>query len=224
MGQRGLAGVFSTAIPVIALSAVGLGACDKPDFEGAQAEVKEHNIKLDLPAIPEFKPPQPHPDGTHSVDEMRLRGKRLLGQSVQIKGYVLWVYDCPTAIRTADQSNEEVAKAIEEDPTLCSRPNFRIGQTTNQPKDKGVWVVENPRPPRPDEIKNGDKDMVKEMHAAFDAVPKFEVGQEVVATGRWELTSPRGFSDSDGLLVFESLENKATGEKQEAPPEKPPEN
>lgn len=212
----------STAVPVIAVWAVwagGLAACEKPDFEGAEAEVKDHNIKLDLPPVPEFELPQPHPDGTHSVDEMRLRGKRFLGQTIQIKGYVLWIYDCPTAIRTADETNEEVEKRIEEDPTLCSRPNFRIGQTANQPKDKGVWVVENPRPPRPDEIKNGDEEMVKEMQAAFDAVPEFKVGDEVVVTGKWELKSPRGFSDSDGLLVFESIENKTSGEKQEAPSE-----
>jgi hypothetical protein len=82
-----------------------------------------------------------------------------------------------------------------------------------------VWVVENPRPPRPDEIKNGDEEMVKEMQAAFDAVPEFKVGDEVVVTGKWELKSPRGFSDSDGLLVFESIENKTSGEKQEAPSE-----
>lgn len=201
----------STAIIAMALS---LGACEKPDFEGAAAEVKEHNIKLDLPAIPEFKLPQPHPDGTHSVDEMRLRGKRHLGQSIQIKGYVVWIYDCVTAIRTADQTNEEVEKLIDEDPTLCSRPNFRIGQTPDQPKDKGVWVVENPRPPRKDEKDNGDDEMVKQMQEAFDAVPKFEVGNEVVVTGKWDLQSPKGFSDSDGLLVFESLENKTTGEQQ----------
>lgn len=211
MGNRGLAGVCSTAIVL----AAGLGACNKPDFEGAAAEVKEHNIKLDLPAIPKFELPQPHPDGTHSVEEMRLRGKRFLGQTVEIKGFVIWIYDCATAIRTAEQTNEEVEKMIEEDPTRCSRPSFRIAQDPKQPTDKSVWVVENPRPPRPDEIKNGDDEMVKAMQAAYDAVPKFKVGDEVVVTGTWDLKSPRGFRDSDGLLVFASLKNLAEPQEPE---------
>ena len=37
------------------------------------------------------------------------------------------------------------------------------------------------------------------------------MGDPVVVTGKWTLTSPKGFSNSDGLLVFSVLENVTTG-------------
>jgi hypothetical protein len=195
-------------------------ACEKADFEGAAAEVKEHNIKLDLPAVPDFQMPSPNPDGTHPVEEMRLRGNEYLGQTVQVKGHVIWVYDCATAIRTAEMSEKDVQALIDEDPTRCTRPNFYVGSTANASTDKGVWVVENPRPPREDEKKSLPDEELAAMKAAYEAMPAFKVGDEVVVTGSWALRSPRGFRDSDGLLVFESMQNLSSGETgEEAPAE-----
>ena len=187
---------------------MSLTACGQPELEGAKAEVKPHNIKLDLPAVPEFKLPTANSDGTHPVDEMRLRGTKHLGQEVQVKGHVIWVYDCATAIRTPEMSEKDVQTVIDDDPTKCIRPNFYIGAAANAPLDKGVRVVENPRPPRADEKKmRSMKEDVAAMQAAYDAVPKFKIGDEVVVTGNWANRSPRGFRDSDGLLVFASLVN-----------------
>ena len=196
--------------------AVGQTGCKEAEFEGAAAEVKEHNIKLDLPAVPEFQMPSPNPDGTHPVEEMRLRGKKYLGKSVQVKGYVLWIYDCATAIRTADMTEKDAQKLIEEDPTRCTRPNFYVGADPKAPNDKGVWIVEYPRPPRPDEKKNLPDEELEAMVAAYEAVPEFKEGDEVVVTGTWALKSPRGFRDSDGLLVFESMENLSSPSEETA--------
>ena len=202
---------------LIGIGAAGfIGACGEPELEGAKAEVKPHNIKLDLPPVPDFKMPTPNSDGTHPVDEMRLRGKRYLGQSVQVKGFVISIYDCATAIRTPEMSEKEVKALIDEDPTRCIRPNFYIGSTDDAPLDKGIRVVENPRPPRADEKKlRSMREEVKKMQEAFKAVPAFKVGDEVIITGNWATRSPRGFRDSDGLLVFESLKNLSTPAKED---------
>ncbi len=194
---------------------VAAGGCETAELQGAEAEVKPHNIKLDLPPVPEFNLPNPNPDGTHPVEEMRLRGKRYFGQSVQIKGYVVWIYDCATALRSPEMSEKDVKAYIDEDPTRCTRPNFYLGATPTAPRDKGVRIVENPRMPRKDELKS-DKEGSKLMIEAFKLVPPFKVGDEVTVTGKWVTKSPRGFRDSNGLMVFESLVNNTV--PVEAPP------
>ena len=45
------------------------------------------------------------------------------------------------------------------------------------------------------------------------------VGDEVEVKGTWSKTSPKGFANSDGLLVYESMENITN--PQEAVPQKP---
>src|SRR5687768_944289 len=57
-------------------------------------EVAESQTKLDLPPVPEFQAPQPNPDGTHSPLEMRRFGSKYLDQTVKLKGFVVYKYDC----------------------------------------------------------------------------------------------------------------------------------
>src|SRR5688572_30157839 len=64
------------------------------ELQGAKAEVSKTDVKLDMPAVPAFDMPQPNPDGSHSVREMRLKGRKLIDTEVQIKGYITWIYDC----------------------------------------------------------------------------------------------------------------------------------
>jgi hypothetical protein len=193
-----------------ALLVAGVSACDSGDLEGVEAEVQPTSVELSLPPVPEFDLPRPNPDGTHSVREMRLQGNRFLGTEVRVKGYVIWVYDCATAIRTAEMSEAELKKVLEEEPERCSRPNLYLGDSRDTPPDRGIWLVEVPRQPRKDELKGLPEDMVREMQEQWSALPPFQVGDEVVATGSWDLTSPKQFSNSDGLLVYKSLQNLTT--------------
>ncbi len=199
--NKAIAAMFALLLP----AAFG---CEKPKLTGVKAEVVDTSIKLDMPEVPKFEIPQPNADGTHSVAEMRLRGNRYLGTEVKVKGHVIWVYDCATAIRTPEMSIEQVNKIVAENPDRCDRPNIYLGDTPDTPADKGVWLVEVPRPPRPDEIKAFSKEDVKVIEDAWQALPPFEIRHQVTATGMWELTSPRGFKNSGGLLVYKGLENK----------------
>jgi hypothetical protein len=185
----------------------GVFACEEAELQGAQAEVKETSVKLDLPAVPDFQIPQANSDGTHSIAEMRLRGNRYLGTEVKVKGYIIWVYDCATAIRTAEMTEDELNKILTDSPERCYRPNVYLGDEPNTPADRGIWLVEVPRPPREDEVKTLDEVTLQEMQAAWDALPKFAEKDQIVASGMWELSSPRGFKNSDGLLVYSTLEN-----------------
>lgn len=197
-------GVFASTAGLL-LS--GLSACDSGELEGAKAEVMETSVELDLPAVPEFNMPSANADGTHPVTEMRLKGNKFLDTEVKVKGHVAWIYDCATAVRTPEMTEKELAKLLEEEPERCLRPHFVLVDQPGAPADKGIEVVEYPRPLRKDEKKALPDEMVRENQAALAALPHFEVGDEVVVTGTWTLKSEGGFRNSDGLLAFQSLEN-----------------
>lgn len=193
------------ALSVLAI----LPACGGDDLSGAKAEVQETQIKLDLPAVPEFDMPAPNPDGTHPVREMRLRGDKFLDTEVKIKGYIVWVYDCAQAIRTPDMTDKQLKRTLAEHPEKCQRPNLYLGDTADATSEKGVWVVNVPRPPRPDE----KKVLSREQLRNWPEVPKIALGDQVIVTGTWALKSPYGATKSEGLLVYGSLEHvgAATG-------------
>jgi hypothetical protein len=185
----------------------GLFACGKDELSGAKAEVMETNIQLDLPTVPDFKVPKANPDGSHPVPEMRLKGKSYLDTDVRVKGTVLWIYDCGTAIRTPEMTDKDVQKLLEEEPERCTRPHMIIGETADSKVERGVEVVEYPRPLRKDEKKNMPDELLAEMESALAALPPFKVGDEVMISGTWALRSPKGFHNSEGLLVYKSMEN-----------------
>lgn len=194
--------------PVLAAAIAALG-CSSGDLKGPEAEVHETSVDLQLPPVPDFDVPRPNADGSHPVREMRLQGNRYLGSDVRVQGYVTWVYDCATAIRTAEMSEDDLQRIIREEPERCDRPNIYLGDAPDAQTDKGIWVVEVPRQPREDELGTGayPPEMVDEIIDRFVNMPPFEVGDQVEVTGRWDLTSPTGFRNSDGLLTYSSMKN-----------------
>ena len=194
----------------VAVSCLGLvlslAGCKKDQLQGAKAEVQETSIKLDLPPVPDFALPQPNADGTHPVSEMRLKGNKFLDTEVKVKGYVVWIYDCATAIRTPEMTDKDVAKILENEPERCSRPHFTLGDKPDTPPDRGIWVVDVPRAPRKDDKLLGPE-IYAQMEAEWKALPPFKLGDEVTVTGTWALVSPKGFRHSDGLLVYKQMVN-----------------
>jgi hypothetical protein len=150
------------------------------------------------------------------VKEMRVQGKQYQDSEISVHGFVTWVYDCATAIRTPEQTDAEVKKVIETDPTKCRRPVFYLGDTAQTPGERSVWVVELPRELRDYETKNLSKEQ-KEWQTRYEkgvsvdidgkVVPPYKLGDEIVVTGTWKQSSPHGERNSDGLLVYKSLKN-----------------
>lgn len=189
------------------LGAMGLMACEEGGLSGAKSEVKETTIKLDLPPVPQFDMPSAHPDGTHSVREMRLKGRKLFQTELKIKGFVTWIYDCAEEMREPGMTDKQLQKMLEEAPDKCNRPHFFLGDTADTPSEKSIWVVEVPRELRKDERRT----LTREELRNLPAVPKFSLGEEVIVTGTWDQTSPKGFFNSDGLLTYKSMENLSQG-------------
>jgi hypothetical protein len=196
-------------IPTLVITATFLlvVGCDKAEFTGAQAEVKKTDVKLDLPAVPQFDMPTSG-GATHTVKEMRLTGNKLLDTKVEVKGFITWIYDCAIAGGVEGEilpgePLEAKQKHIAEHPEACFRPHFFIGDAPDTPPHRSVWIVDVPRALRKDELKH----LTPEEKKALPPPPIYSLGDEVVVRGGWMLRSPGGFANSEGLLVFETFDN-----------------
>lgn len=198
----------------------GVAACNNAGGSGTNAkpEVEETQIKLDLPAPPEFNEPKPYPDGSHSVSEMRLKSQKLLDQPVKVTGYVVFKYDFETC---AIDVGEKLVKAdpklcegkkdviectkrlgqkdVGENPDKCGRPYFYLADAPNASFEKSLWVVEVPRPLL--DYEKRDPALVEAFKKA-PPPPQVTVGQKLTVSGTWAIKSPQGFGNSDGLLVY----------------------
>ncbi len=192
------------------LGLTGLSACGSEGLSGAKAEVVESSVKLDLPAVPAFVVPTANPDGSHPVTEMRLNGKAFLDSEVRIQGSVLWIYDCGASILTPEMSAKELKNILETQPERCTRPHFIIGETANAKIERGIEIVEYPRALRKDEEGMFGEEIEAQMALDLAALPAFKVGDTVLVTGNWSLSSPKGFHNSEGLLTYGSMMNKST--------------
>jgi len=189
--------------------------CGKDQFQGPQAEVKKTDVKLDLPAVPAFDLPPAPADGGHSVKELRVKGKKLFETDITVHGFITWAYDCKTAVRKPDESDKDLDKRLDEDPTLCERPKFYIGDAKDTPAEKSLWVVDVPRPYNklemermkkpertlPDRCEPNEKDPKKNI------CPPYAVGDEVTITGTFKMSSPHSERNSDGLMVYKKMKN-----------------
>jgi hypothetical protein len=189
-----------------ALALVTFAGCEKDQFKGAEAEVGKEKINPDMPAVPKFDLPPPNSDGSHTVKELRVKGRKYFAQEVTVKGYVTWIYDCATAIRTADMTDETVKKIIEEDPTRCAKPQIRIGDSPDTAEEMTIKIVELPRYPTKLEKERIDEKELKDP-TIWRPVPPLKIGDELIITGDWKQRAPHGDSDMDGLLVYKTLNN-----------------
>jgi len=205
------------------------GACEKDKLSGPEAEVTKSTVKMSLPAIPAFDLPPPNPDGSHSVKELRVKGKKLLETDVVVKGYVTWAYDCPTALREPGMDEKAVQKIIDEDPTKCERPKFYVGDAPDTPAEKSLWVVDVPRPYNKleiERIKQKDRNMPdrcepNEKDPKKQICPPYKVGDQVEVTGKFSLSSPHSERNSEGLIVYKKMKN-VTQNNWESPDIQPP--
>jgi len=191
-------------------------ACEKEKFP--PAEVTKPDVKLDLPAVPAFDLPAAPADGSHTVKELRVKGKKLIESELTVHGFITWAYDCPTSVRKPDETEKDLQKRLDEDPTLCQRAKFYIGDTKDTPPEKSLWVVDVPRPYNklemerikkpernfqtyPDRCEPNEKDPKKAI------CPPYTVGDEVEVTGAFKLSSNHSEQNSDGLIVYKKLKN-----------------
>jgi tetratricopeptide (TPR) repeat protein len=184
------------------------------DLRGPEPERGDSQANVTLPSLPTFEVPL-GPAGTHSVRELFVAGRALLDTDLAVSGYVTWIYDCPTAIRRRGESDKKVLKRIEDDPTLCERPKFYLGDARDTPPERSLWIIDVPRPFNKLELERITKeDRVANYPDRCESDPKkprpkfcvsVALGDYVTLKGKFAMSSPHSERNSDGLLVFASI-------------------
>ena len=220
--RHGLRTVLFAVVPGVLF----IAACEDKGLKVPDPEVRKSDVKLNLPQMPAFDLPAANADGSHSIKEMRVKGRKLLDTEITVKGIVTWAYDCPTAVREPGMDDKTVQKIIDEDPTKCERAKFYIGDAADTPAEKSMWVVDVPRPfnkleierlPK-EELKTPPPDRCDPKKDKGITCPVYKVGDTVEITGTWKMSSPHSERNSDGLLVYKKMKNVTQNWESPAPP------
>ena len=176
-------------------------------------------IKVDLPPPPNFNvqnAPEKYPTGEMSIYGLRKHMSQYLDKDVQVKAYLLQIYECPAEQRKcnddlAAKSKKEKKKELKalkkgkegapagrgrEPPKMkggcrpCDQPHFFLGDTPTTKLDHGLLVADYP-------IKDWNTGKPKPLVA--------KAGEQYVVTGTFAINSIGGFAASDGLIIHKKL-------------------
>ncbi len=201
--------ITGVSVPLFVLLCAS--GCDKADFKGAEAEVKKIEANLDLPPVPAFDMPAAQ-GSTHTPRELRLMGQKLLGTEIEVKGFVTYKYNCLTdggpkgvvgGIEADDKKREQLIK--DEPHIWCWKPWIVLNDTADGNSRVGLRVtfdefthLYNKRKSKARvEWLPGEKEQLEQLDA-------IKVGDELTIPGKFAQSSPDGFGDSRGLLIYKN--------------------
>jgi hypothetical protein len=180
-------------------------------------------IKVDLPPPPNFNvqtAPEKYPTGEMSIFGLRKHMSAYLDKDVQVKAYLLEIYECPAEQRKcnddlAAKSKKEKLKerkaqknggapskaaAAPPAPEMtggcrpCDQPYFVLGDTATTKLDHGLVVADYP-------LKDWNTGKLKPLVA--------KAGDQYVVTGTFAINSIGGFAASDGLIIHKKFQDAA---------------
>jgi hypothetical protein len=179
-------------------------------------------IKVDLPPPPNFNiqnAPEKYPSGELSIYGLRKKMSTYLDKDVQVRAYLLQIYECPPELRKCN--DELAAKAKKEkkkemkalkggapskagapSPEAqaqlkggcrpCDQPHFFMGDTPTTKIDRALLVADYP-------IKDWNTGKPKPLVA--------KAGEQYVVTGMFAINSIGGFAASDGLIIHKKFQD-----------------
>jgi len=176
-------------------------------------------IKVDLPPQPNFNiqtAPEKYPTGEMSIYGLRKHMSQYLDKDVQVKAYLLEIYECPAEQRKcnddlAAKAKKEKKKEMKElkggapakgpaaaAPAMtggcrpCDQPHFFLGDTPTTKLDHGLLVADYP-------LKDWNTGKAKPLVA--------KAGDQYVVTGTFAINSIGGFAASDGLIIHKKFQD-----------------
>ena len=176
-------------------------------------------IKVDLPPSPNFNiqtAPEKYPTGEMSIFGLRKHMSQYLDKDVQVKAYLLEIYECPAEQRKcnddlAAKAKKEKKKEMKASkggapskasaaaaPAMtggcrpCDQPHFFLGDTPTTKLDHGLLVADYP-------LKDWNTGKAKPLVA--------KAGEQYVVTGTFAINSIGGFAASDGLIIHKKLQD-----------------
>jgi hypothetical protein len=180
-------------------------------------------IKVDLPPPPNFNiqtAPEKYPTGELSIYGLRKHMSQYLDKDVQVRAYMLEVYECPEEQRKcndalAAKTKKEKKRELKHGglpgkggatPAAemkgggacrpCDQPHFFLGDTPTTKLDHGLLVADYP---------------VKDWKTNKPKPLVVKPGTQVIVTGTFAINSMTGFAASDGLIIHKKLQDAADG-------------
>jgi hypothetical protein len=183
-------------------------------------------IKVDLPPSPNFNiqnAPEKYPSGEVSIYGLRKHMSQYLDKDVQVRAYLLQIYECPPELR---KCNDELAvkakkeakkgKKKESDAAKGGAP----GKGGAPSADAAAQLKGGCRPCDQPHFFMGDTPTTKLDHGLLIAdypikdwntgKPKALVakaGEQYVVTGMFAINSIGGFAASDGLIIHKKFQD-----------------
>src|SRR4051794_3698300 len=178
-------------------------------------------IKVDLPPSPNFNvqtAPEKYPTGELSIYGLRKHMNQYLDKDVQVKAYLLQIYECPPELRkcndelaakTKKEKKKEAKSKAGAPPKApaaaaaeqmkggchpCDQPHFFLGDTPTTKIDHGLLVADYP-------LKDWNTGKPKPLVA--------KAGDQYVVTGTFAINSIGGFAASDGLIIHKKFVDSA---------------
>ncbi|HVT10313.1 MAG TPA: hypothetical protein VHO67_22790 [Polyangia bacterium] len=181
-------------------------------------------VKVDLPPPPNFNvqtAPEKYPSGELSIYGLRKHMNQYLDKDVQVRAYMLQVYECPPeqrkcnddlAAKSKKEKKKELksgglpgkagappagdANAMKGGCRPCDQPHFFLGDTPTTKIDHGLLVADYP---------------VKDWKTNKPKPLEVKAGTQVIVTGTYSINSMGGFAASDGLIIHKKLQDAADG-------------
>ena len=182
-------------------------------------------IKVDLPPPPNFNvqtAPEKYPSGEMSIYGLRKHMSQYLDKDVQVKAYLLQIYECPAeqrkcnddlAVKSKKEKKKELSNLKKGKETAaapakggaaaapmvggcrpCDQPHFYLGDTATTKLDHGLLVADYP-------IKDWNTGKPKPLVA--------KAGDQYIITGTFAINSIGGFAASDGLIIHKKFTDAA---------------
>jgi hypothetical protein len=181
-------------------------------------------IKVDLPPPPNFNittAPAKYPTGELSIYGLRKHMSQYLDKDVQVKAYLLQIYECPAeqrkcnddlAVKSKKEKKKELSNLKKGKETAaapakggapapmaggcrpCDQPHFYLGDTATTKLDHGLLVADYP-------IKDWNTGKPKPLVA--------KAGDQYIVTGTFAINSIGGFAASDGLIIHKKFTDAA---------------
>lgn len=177
-------------------------------------------IKVDLPPPPNFNiqnAPEKYPTGEFSVYGLRKKMSQNLDKDVQVRAYLLQIYECPAeqrkcndelAAKTKKTKAKELKGAKSGAPPKtqaaaaaetmkggcrpCDQPHFFMGDTPTTKIERALLIADYP-------LKDWNTGKPKPLVA--------KTGEQYVVTGTFAINSMGGFAASDGLIIHKKFQD-----------------
>ena len=172
-------------------------------------------IKVNLPTTPNFDnatAPVTHPGGEFSVFGLRKNMSKQLDKDVRVRGYLLYLYECPAEIRKCNEEQDVKAKRERRKAAArpasappaaeapkggcrpCEQPHFFLSDTADGKIERALLVADYP---------------LKDWNTGRPKPFGVKAGEQYVVTGTFAINSVTGFGASNGLIVHKRTEDAA---------------